>query len=115
VTVPPILDLAALAEFIRAIVREQSAALQQPQLPEWLTVPEAADYLRRSRRTMERLVAAGDVRSSVVAGGRIIRREWLDEYAATREEVAPTTPPRRRARLPYALPTTPEGGQSNAR
>jgi excisionase family DNA binding protein len=114
VTAPPILNLAALDERIRAIFREEIAALQ-PEQREWLTVPEAADYLRVSQRTLERLVASGDVRSSTVDRRRIIRREWLDAYATAREEAAPTAPPRRRARLPYALPTASEGGQPNAR
>jgi excisionase family DNA binding protein len=114
VTAPPVHDLVAwLDERVREIIREEVAA-RAPVQREWLTVADAADYLCVSRRTLERLVANGDVRSSVVGGRRIIRREWLDEYATTREERAPTTPPRRRARLHHGLPTTPTGGPSHA-
>jgi excisionase family DNA binding protein len=89
---------AALVELIRAIVREELAAApaSAPPPQEWFSVKEAAEYLRISKRMLERLVASGEVRSTTAGRRRIVRREWLDEYAAAGEEVAPTTPPRRR-------------------
>jgi excisionase family DNA binding protein len=93
---------AALEEFVRAVVREElAAAAPEPAPPaqEWFTVGEAADYLRFSRRTLERLVAGGEVRSSTVGRCRIVGREWLDEYATAREEAEPTASPRRRESL----------------
>jgi excisionase family DNA binding protein len=114
VSAPPVNDLVAwLDEQIRAKVREEIASLE-PVQPEWRTVPEAADYLRVSRRTLERLVANGDVRSSVVGGRRIVRRAWLDQYATAREEFANRSA-NRRARPPYVLPTAPTGGEQHAR
>jgi excisionase family DNA binding protein len=114
VSAPPVNDLVAwLDEQIRTKVREEIASLEQAK-PEWWTLPEAADYLRVSRRTFERLVANGDVRSSVVGGRRIIRREWLDQYARAREEFANRSP-NRRARPPYVSPTAPTGGEQHAR
>lgn len=107
--------LDALDGWLREIVREEIAAVvvTQPQTV-WMTVAEASEYLRVSQRTLERLLAAGEVRSTVVERRRIIRREWLDEYAAAGEDVAPTTPPRRRRRTVrganHALP----GGQHEA-
>jgi excisionase family DNA binding protein len=55
---------------------------------DWLTVQEAADELRVSRDTIERLIGSGKLRAAEVAtrmgtGLRHryrIRREWLDEY-----------------------------------
>jgi excisionase family DNA binding protein len=85
-----------LADAILDAMHEEMAADAKPQQArEWLAVAEAADYLGLSRRTLERILAAGELRSALVESRRIIRREWLDEYVAAREDVAPTTPPRR--------------------
>jgi excisionase family DNA binding protein len=62
----------------------------------WLSIPEAAAYLRMSERTVERLVARGRVRSTTVGRRRLFHRDDLDALAATGEDVAPTTPSRRR-------------------
>jgi len=110
-----LLNEQVLADLMRAIVDERLAALDAPPEREWLTRDEAADHLRLSERTLDRLVARGEVRSALIEGRRIFRREWLDEFAAAREEVAPTTPPRRRKPVPYAVPTTPNGGRQHAR
>jgi excisionase family DNA binding protein len=66
----------------------------------WLSLEEAAEYLRVSLRTLERQLARGRIRSSEIGRRRLLHRNDLDELAkaATREDVAPTTPPRRRAR-----------------
>jgi excisionase family DNA binding protein len=67
----------------------------------WLSIDESADYLRVSVRTLERSIAAGRLRSATLGRRRLVHRDDLDALAvaaATREDVAPTTPPRRRAR-----------------
>lgn len=64
----------------------------------WLSLDEAADYLRVNRRTVERLIARGRVRSTTLGRRRLLHRDELDSLAgaATGEETAPTAPPRRR-------------------
>jgi excisionase family DNA binding protein len=64
----------------------------------WLTIDEAADYLRTSKRTLERAIVDGRLRSETLGRRRILNRDDLDAFAraATGEDVAPTTPPRRR-------------------
>jgi hypothetical protein len=56
--------------------------------------PRVAQH-RVSERQLQRLVSRGKVRSSTIGRRRLLHREDLDK-AATGEEVAPTTPPRRR-------------------
>ena len=64
----------------------------------WLTVLEAADYLRVSGRTLERLLERGRVRTSTIGRRRLLHRDELDAYtrATTGEDEAPATPSRRR-------------------
>ncbi len=62
----------------------------------WLSLDEAAAYLRLSQRTLERRIAKGRVRSTTVGRRRLLHRDDLDALAATGEEVAPATPSRRR-------------------
>lgn len=66
----------------------------------WLSLDEAADYLRVSVRTLERRIAGQRVRSATIGRRRLLHRDDLDQLAraATREDVTPITPPRRRAR-----------------
>lgn len=66
----------------------------------WLALDEAAAYLRVSERTLERAIAKKRLRSSAIGRRRLLHRDDLDALAraATREDVAPTTPPRRRTR-----------------
>jgi excisionase family DNA binding protein len=62
----------------------------------WLSEAEAADHLRVSKRTVQRMVARGLVRSTTIGRRRLLHRDDLDALAATGEDVAPTTPSRRR-------------------
>jgi excisionase family DNA binding protein len=64
----------------------------------WLALDEAADYLRVSPRTLERLIAKGRVRSTTLGRRRLLHRDDLDTLvsAAPGEDVEPTTSPRRR-------------------
>ena len=64
----------------------------------WLALEEVADYLRISRRFLERLVSDGKIRTNTIGRRRIVHRDVLDEYirATAGEDVTPATPPRRR-------------------
>jgi excisionase family DNA binding protein len=87
---------ALVDERVRECVGESVSGSPSP----WLAVGQAADYLAVSERTLERMIATGRVRSSTLGRRRLLNRNDLDELArtATREDAAPTTPPRRRAR-----------------
>jgi excisionase family DNA binding protein len=95
---------ADLVEAIEELVDERVAAALEPATDgsgsPWLDVDQAAEYLRVSTRTVERRVAGGRVRSTTIGRRRLFHRDDLDELAgaATREDVTPATPPRRRAR-----------------
>lgn len=88
--------VATLEAFVLEIVAER-ARTEEAGSP-WMSVEEAAHYLRISSRTLERRVHSGRVRSTTVGRRRLLHREDLDELAktATGEDVAPTTSPRRR-------------------
>jgi excisionase family DNA binding protein len=55
---------------------------ERPETPAWLTLAEAADYLRVSRRQLERLLARGLLPSTTVGRRRLVRRADLDGLAA---------------------------------
>ncbi len=65
----------------------------------WLSQSEAAEYLRISERTLQRHVRRERIRPSTSLGRPLFHRDQLDAlaHAATGEDVAPTTPPRRRS------------------
>ncbi|MBX6370151.1 MAG: excisionase family DNA-binding protein [Rhodospirillales bacterium] len=65
--------------------------------PTWLSVDEAARYVGASRRTVERLIASGRLRSTTLGRRRLVRRVDLDALAAAGEEAVPAAPSRRRA------------------
>ena len=54
----------------------------------WLSLAEAAGYLRVSERQLQRLLARGRVRSTTIGRRRLLHRDDLDALAraATREE-----------------------------
>jgi excisionase family DNA binding protein len=74
--------------------REQTVEHGSP----WLSIADAAVYLGVSERTIERAIARGRLRSSTIGSRRLLHRDDLDAFvrATTGEEVAPTTPSRRR-------------------
>ena len=89
-----------VVEALLELVDERVAALAGPtdQSTPWLSIAEAADYLRVSERTIERWIAE---RTSPLDDDRpatLLHRDDLDAVAraAAGEDVAPTTPPRRR-------------------
>jgi excisionase family DNA binding protein len=90
--------VAALEELVDERVRERLEASEvNGSASPWLSLDEAADYLRVSPRTLERQLARGHVRSTSIGRRRLLHRADLDELAkaATREETARTAPPRR--------------------
>jgi excisionase family DNA binding protein len=86
---------AELRDELRGLLASESA--REPDSP-WLSGREAAEHLRVSERTVQRMTARGRVRSSTVGRRRLYHRDELDALAkaATGEDVAPTTPSRRR-------------------
>src|SRR5262249_21742176 len=82
-------------EFRALVLPDPGANSESP----WLAVDEAADYLRVSERTVERRIKRGQLRSTTIGRRRLLHRDDLDALtrAATGEDVAPTTSPRRRA------------------
>ena len=92
-TLPPE-ALEAIAQRAAELVLEQLGQDNGSSSP-WLSLAEAAEYLRVSERQLQRLVARGKVRSSTIGRRRLLHRDDLDQ-AAAREETAPTAPPRRR-------------------
>jgi excisionase family DNA binding protein len=92
--------VAALEDLVDERVAERLEVSTVVDYSPWLSLDEAADYLRVSPRTLERQLARGRVRSTSIGRRRLLNRDDLDELAkaATREDATPATPPRRRAR-----------------
>ena len=90
-------DVAAILE--AEIDRRVEAALAELDVGKggspWLSEDEAGDYLRVSKRTVQRLIKNKRVRSTTIGRRRLLHRDDLDR-AATGEDSAPTEPPRRR-------------------
>ncbi len=89
--------LELVAQRAAQLVLERQRQQPEPRSP-WLTLPEAAEYLRVSERTLERFIARGRVRAATVGRRRIVHRGELDRlaHAATGEDATPATPTRRR-------------------
>lgn len=49
-------------------------------MSELLTIPEVADRMRVGRRTVERLIADGDLRSVLVRRRRFVQDRELERY-----------------------------------
>jgi hypothetical protein len=47
---------------------------------EYLTDAQVAEITHRSPRTIKDLLTAGTIRSAKIAGRRVVRRDWLDDY-----------------------------------
>lgn len=61
----------------------------------WLSMAEAAEYVRVSERTLNRHIEKGKLRATKIGRRTLLNRDDLDALAAG-EGVAPTTPPGRR-------------------
>lgn len=83
-----------LRDELRALLATEPAEQPSP----WLSASEAAEHLRVSERTLQRMARRGRVRSSTIGRRRLYHRDDLDllARAATGEDVAPTTSPRHR-------------------
>jgi excisionase family DNA binding protein len=66
-----------IAERIEAALKMSEGSNGSP----WLSLTEAADYLRVSERTLDRLVKRSRVRSSTVGRRRLFHRDDLDAIA----------------------------------
>jgi excisionase family DNA binding protein len=90
----------AIEQLIEEKVRAAVAAIIDGTDSPWLILSEAANYMRVSERQVQRLVRRGCIRPSDATGRRVFHRGDLDAFmrATTGEDVAPTTPPRRRGR-----------------
>jgi excisionase family DNA binding protein len=53
---------------------------------EYLTLVEVADRLRVGKRTVERLIAEGELESSKIRGRRLIPASALERYARRAEK-----------------------------
>lgn len=95
---------AALRELVREEVTRQLSehGLQtmngsHAESSPWLSVAEAAVYVRISERKLQRLIAAGSVRSTTVGRRRLLHRDELDALVSGGGGGAVrTVPPRRR-------------------
>jgi excisionase family DNA binding protein len=87
----------AIAERVAELLKERDGSHGSKESP-WLSIADAAAYLGVSERTIERAIARRRLASSTVGSRRLLHRDDLDAYvrAATGEDVAPTTPSRRR-------------------
>jgi excisionase family DNA binding protein len=86
----------ALLELIDQRVAEADPA--QADASPWLSIGEAAPYLKVSERTIEREIERGRLGSTTIGRRRLVHRNNLDALAraATGEDAAPTTSPRHR-------------------
>lgn len=80
---------------LRALVAADGGERRGPQR-DWYSLREAADYLRVSPRTVERLVATGRLPTSTVGRRRLAHRRDLDALAAAGRDTLPVAPIRRR-------------------
>lgn len=64
---------------------------------EWLDVGQVAAILRKAPLTTARMLNAGKIRNTKVGRGRLVRRDWLDEYLESQAEGGRLRVARRRA------------------
>lgn len=78
-----------LADAIEAVIDERIVAalagLANGTAPPWLTIGEAAEYLRCSSRTIERQLADGRLASTEIGRRRLIWRADLDALGERRQ------------------------------
>ena len=73
--------VAAIGRFVderveAAVAERQTGSNSTP----WLTVSEAAEHLRTSERTIQRLLKRGRIHSSTIGRRRLLHRDELDAY-----------------------------------
>lgn len=57
---------------LRAVVRDEMARVRQANDTPHLTVDEAANFMRRSSKTIRRYLACGRLKGTRIAGGTIL-------------------------------------------
>jgi excisionase family DNA binding protein len=88
--------LAALDELVSERVAEVVATMTDGGGSPWLGLDEAAEYLRVSPRTLERLIAKQRIRSTTLGRRRLLHRDDLDALVnGDGGGEARTAPPRR--------------------
>lgn len=73
---------------------QPAPARQAPPVEDpWLTVDEATTHSRHGRRTIERALADGTLRSARPTGGKhLIRRSWIDAWILGEPRTSTTEP-----------------------
>lgn len=94
--------VAAIERLVDERVEARLATLTVDASSPWMTVAEAAVYVRASDRTVERLVTGKRIRSTTLGRRRLLYRDDLDVYLRSNRAngdeggEARTAPPRRR-------------------
>jgi excisionase family DNA binding protein len=70
--------IAALEDLVDARIAAALAKSENSVEPTWLSIEEAAAYLRVSRSTVERLLKQGRIRSTYIGRRRLLHRDDLD-------------------------------------
>ena len=93
---PELVD--ALEQLVEEQLRKRLENHENEAASPWMSVQEAADYLRISPRHLERSIRKGRLSSTTLGRRRLLHRDDLNQFAraATREDVTPATPSRRR-------------------
>ncbi|MBX6370112.1 MAG: helix-turn-helix domain-containing protein [Rhodospirillales bacterium] len=79
---------------LRGLLTADGGERREPQR-DWYSLAEAADYLRVSPRTVERLVATGQLPTSTVGRRRLAHRRDLAALAAAGRDTLPVAASRR--------------------
>jgi excisionase family DNA binding protein len=84
-------------ERVELRLREPGPGVSRNDSP-WLSISEAAAYMRVSERKLQRVIASGGLRSTTLGRRRLLHRDDLDAFIESDGGggIAPTTPPRRR-------------------
>jgi excisionase family DNA binding protein len=73
--------VAALERLVDERIAAALAERENGSEPSWLSISEAAEYLRVSPSTIARMLKHGRVRSSCVGRRRLVRRSDLDQQS----------------------------------
>lgn len=76
--------VAAIEALVADRIAEALADLTAGTAPDWLTITEAAEYVRVSERTIERRISEGRLDSTEIGRRRLIRRADLDAIGERR-------------------------------
>ncbi|HEX2345084.1 MAG TPA: helix-turn-helix domain-containing protein [Gaiellaceae bacterium] len=74
----------ALEDFVDERIAAALGERENGSEPSWLSIEEAAEYLRVSPSTIARMLKQGRVRSSYVGRRRLVRRSDLDQQVVER-------------------------------